>query len=161
MARVDSITELEHIAARHWRGTEKDRLGGWLLRAADGFTGRANSALPLGDPGMPLDDALAAVIRWYRARALPPMIVIPLPLEGDSSCHQLDNLLSERTWLTRPGPAFVMVADLATVPPAGHPPAGGEFRVDAEPDGAWLATYHYRGDVRSGASVRQHSRRCR
>lgn len=92
MARVESITELEHIAARHWRGTEEDRLGGWLLRAADGFTGRANSALPLGDPGMPLDDALAAVTGWYRARALPPMIVIPVPLEGDSSCHQLDNL---------------------------------------------------------------------
>jgi len=56
------------------------------------------------------------------------MIVIPLPLEGDSPCHQLDNLLSERTWLTRPGPAFVMVADLATVPSAGSLPAGGEFR---------------------------------
>jgi hypothetical protein len=26
---------------------------------------------------MPLDDALTAVTRWYRARALPPMIVIP------------------------------------------------------------------------------------
>jgi len=141
MARVESITELERIAARHWRGTEEDRLGGWLLRAADGFTGRANSALPLGDPGMPLDDALAAVIRWYRARALPPMIVIPLPLEGDSPCHQLDNLLSERTWLTRPGPAFVMVADLATVPSAGAMPAGEEFRVDAEPDAGWLAGY--------------------
>ena len=145
MARVESITDLERIAARHWRGTEEDRLGGWLLRAADGFTGRANSALPLGDPGMPLDDALAAVIRWYRARALPPMIVVPLPLEGDSPCHQLDNHLSERTWLTRPGPALVMVADLATVPSAAAFPAGAEFRVDAEPDDAWLATYHYRG----------------
>lgn len=141
MARVESITELERIAARHWRGTEEDRLGGWLLRAADGFTGRANSALPLGDPGMPLDDALAAVTRWYRARALPPMIAIPVPLEGDSPCHQLDNLLSERTWLTRPGPALVMVADLATVPPAGPLPAGGAFRVDAEPDARWLAGY--------------------
>jgi hypothetical protein len=40
---------------------------------------------------MPLDDALAAVTRWYRARALPPMIVIPMPLEGDSPCRQLDN----------------------------------------------------------------------
>src|SRR5580698_4114902 len=141
MARVESITELEHIAARHWRGTEEDRLGGWLLRAAGGFTGRANSVLPLGDPGVPLDDALAAVTRWYRARVLPPMIVIPLPLEGDSPCHQLDNHLSERTWLTRPGPAFVMVANLAAVPPAGNSPPGGEFRVDDEPDDLWLAEY--------------------
>jgi ribosomal protein S18 acetylase RimI-like enzyme len=154
MARVESITGLEHMAARHWRGTEEDRLGGWLLRAAGGFTGRANSALPLGDPGMPLDDALAAVTRWYRARALPPMIVVPLPLEGDSLCHQLDSHLSERTWLTRPGPAFVMVADLATVPPAGNSPADGEFRVDAEPDDPWLATYHYRGQDRQPPVLR-------
>ena len=103
---------------------------------------------------MPLDDALAAVIRWYRARALPPMIVIPLPLEDDSPGHQFDNLLSERTWLTRPGPAFVMVADLATVPPASDMPAGGEFRVDAEPDGAWLTTYHYRGQERQPPVLR-------
>ena len=69
------------------------------------------------------------------------MIVIPLPLEGDSSCHQLDNHLSERTWLTRPGPAFVMVADLATAPLAGNVQASGQFRVDAEPDGPWPARY--------------------
>ena len=171
MARVGSITELEHIAARHWRGTEEDRLGGWLLRAADGFTGRANSALPLGDPGMPLDDALAAVTRWYRARALPPMIVIPVPLEGDSPCHQLDNLLSERTWLTRPGPAFVMVADLATVPPpatcrraessASTPSrtACGSLVYYAKETAA--AGHAHRADVRSRASVREHSRRRR
>src|ERR1700722_10704352 len=138
MARVESITELEHIAARHWRGTEEDRLRGRGPGGGRAFTGRANSVLPLGDPGVPLDDALAAVTRWYRARALPPMIVIPLPLEGDSPCHQLDNHLSDRTWLPRPGPAFVMVAALGAVPPAGDSPAGGEFRVDAEPDDHWL-----------------------
>ena len=54
------MTDLERVAAAHWRGTEEEWLGDWLLRAASGFTGRANSALPLGDPGLPLDDALAA-----------------------------------------------------------------------------------------------------
>ena len=43
--------------------------GGWLLRAAVGFTGRANSALATGDPGMPLADAVAEVCRWYTVRA--------------------------------------------------------------------------------------------
>lgn len=133
-----AITDLERAAARHWRGTEEDWLGGWLLRAAEGFTGRANSVLPLGDPGLPFDDALAAVTRWYRARGLPAMIVVPLPLNGDSPAHQLDNQLSERSWATRPRPAFVMVASLAAVPPAGELPAGAEFRVDAEPDREWF-----------------------
>ena len=75
----DEIVALERVAAQHWRGTEEEWLGGWLLRAAEGFTGRANSVLPLADPGLPLDDALDAVTRWYAARGLPPMIVIPRP----------------------------------------------------------------------------------
>ena len=142
---MQTITDLERVAAAHWRGAEEERIGDWLLRAAEGFTGRANSALPLGDPGLPLDDALAAVTGWYRARGLPPMIVVPLPLEGDSPNRRLDSHLSERSWVTRPGPAFVMVADLGAVPSAGDLPAGAEFRADAEPDDAWLAMYHYRG----------------
>ena len=43
-----SIAELEVIAAKGWRAPEEERLGGWLLRAAQGFTGRANSALEHG-----------------------------------------------------------------------------------------------------------------
>ena len=76
------MTDLERVAAAHWRGTEEEWLGDWLLRAAGGFTGRANSALPLGDPGLPLDDALAVVTRWYRDRGLPPMIAVPTPIEA-------------------------------------------------------------------------------
>jgi len=40
-----SIGELEAIAAKGWRAPDEERLGGWLLRAAQGFTGRANGAL--------------------------------------------------------------------------------------------------------------------
>lgn len=45
---MQTIIELERTAAAHWRGTEEQWLGDWLLRAAEGFTGRANSVLPLG-----------------------------------------------------------------------------------------------------------------
>ena len=44
------------------------RLGDWLLRAAEGWTGRANSALPVGDPDRPLAAAIDAVERWYADR---------------------------------------------------------------------------------------------
>ncbi len=48
-------------------------------------------------------------------------------------------------WLTRPGPAFVMVADLPLrVPPDGLA-AYREVRLSPEPDDAWAARYHYRG----------------
>ena len=36
-------------------------LGGWLIRAGLGWTGRANSTLIAGDPGLPITDALTAV----------------------------------------------------------------------------------------------------
>jgi N-acetylglutamate synthase len=156
----ERIIDIERAAARHWRGTEEEWLGGWLLRAAEGFTGRANSALPLGDPGLPLDGALDAVIRWYRDRGLPPMIVVPLPLDADSPGRELDQSLSERSWATRPGPAFVMVADLSddANPIRDHAtrelPRGAAFRVDPEPDQAWLARYHYRGQDRQPAVMR-------
>ena len=62
-----SIDDLALAAAPGWRACEEDRLGDWLLRAAEGFTGRANSALAAGDPGLPLTAvtpaSMAAVIR--------------------------------------------------------------------------------------------------
>ena len=43
-ATTISIADLETRAARGWQAPQEEWLGGWLLRAADGFTGRANSA---------------------------------------------------------------------------------------------------------------------
>lgn len=53
---------------------ESETYDGWVLRAAGGYTGRANSAAPL-DPGA-LDPAekISYTEAWYRARGLPPMI---------------------------------------------------------------------------------------
>jgi len=142
---MQTIIDLERMAAAHWRGTEEEWLGGWLLRAAEGFTGRANSVLPLGDPGMPLDEALVAVTQWYRARGLPPMMAVPAPIAADSLAQGLDHLLSERKWLTRPGPAFVMLADLPLGIDLGGLRAGRDVLASPEPDDAWAARYHYRG----------------
>jgi ribosomal protein S18 acetylase RimI-like enzyme len=146
---VETIIDLERVAAAHWRGTEEEWLGGWLLRAAGGFTGRANSALPLGAPGMPLDEAIAAVTRWYRDRGLPPMMAVPAQLDSAaqarSPAQALDHHLSERRWLTRPGPAFVMVADLPLGVHLDMPCAGRAVQASPEPDDAWAARYHYRG----------------
>jgi GNAT superfamily N-acetyltransferase len=165
-----TITDLERVAAAHWRGTEEEWLGQWLLRAAGGFTGRANSALPLGDPGLPLGEAVDYVTRWYADRGLRPMIALPVPLDAATPASELDAELVRRCWPERGSPAFVMVADIdhGAVPddtgsddtgpdgtgsddtgrdnsrPSGLP-AGLEFRADPVPDEAWLAGYHYRG----------------
>ncbi len=101
------IEDLEGAAALHWQAPETERLGDWLLRAAEGFTGRASSALPLGDPGVPLPEAVATVQDWYRRRALSPMIVVPGVLQEGTPPGPLEDHLAERGWRPRPGPAFV------------------------------------------------------
>jgi GNAT superfamily N-acetyltransferase len=58
-----NASEIELAAARHWQAPEEGYLGEWLLRAGAGFTGRANSALPLGDPGVELAGAACAQAR--------------------------------------------------------------------------------------------------
>jgi N-acetylglutamate synthase len=150
------MLELERMAAAHWRGTEEEWLGEWLLRAADGFTGRANSALPLGDPGLPLEAALDYVTGWYRARGLPAVMAVPLPLlpADDAPAVALDAELTVRGWATRPGPAFVMVADLPLAVAGGGLPAGAVVAADADPDEGWIAAYHYQGTDRQPPVLR-------
>lgn len=67
------IAALERIAARAWPAREEAHLGGWLLRAASGHTGRANSCWALETPDRPVNDAIEAVEGWYAARGLTPM----------------------------------------------------------------------------------------
>ena len=77
-----SYEELARVASRGWQPEERERLGDWELRAAAGFTRRANSVLPLGDPGVPLDEALALVRDWYAARGLPAYVQTATGAEG-------------------------------------------------------------------------------
>lgn len=141
------VRELEEIAALGWRGTRTYRLGDWLLRESGGWTGRANSVLPLGDPGMDLDVAVRRVVEWYSRRGLPPLFQIPLPLAAD-----LDDHLAAAGWL---GPAdlgdiLVLTGDVATVldgpvtmraTDASLP----RVRLAPAPSPGWLSTYRYRG----------------
>jgi N-acetylglutamate synthase len=138
-----SIRDLEEAAAGGWRAPEEARLGGWLLRAAGGFTGRANSALAAGDPGVPLADAIAEVGRWYTARGLPAMVAVPFPT-GDPQASPVDGFLAGRGWPVRSGAATVMTAAPHAV---ADETAAAAVRVDldAEPDEQWLALYRYRG----------------
>lgn len=134
------ISAFERMSARHWQATERAHLGDWLLRAAGGFTGRANSALPLGEPGMPAERAVDEVEGWYKRRGLTPMIVIATGLGENGSA--LDDLLARRDWLVRTDPAVVMTAGADIV--AAHRRAA-EPAFAAEPDEDWLAAYHHRG----------------
>jgi N-acetylglutamate synthase len=133
-ARTVDTATLERIASAAWPAPDTGQLGEWTLRAAGGWTGRANSALPTGDPGLPLPDAIEAVESWYRARGLPPRINVPLPLRAD-----LDAALDARGW-ARSVPTLVQTAPIAAVLAAAPPrPDLPPVRLDPTPDDAWLA----------------------
>ncbi|WP_305785136.1 GNAT family N-acetyltransferase [Symbioplanes lichenis] len=91
------VVDLELAANAAWPAPVQARLGSWLLRSADGWTGRANSALPIGDPDRTLGAAVDAVEEWYAARGRRALINTPMPLAAPVSAA-----LDERGWSSRP-----------------------------------------------------------
>lgn len=168
-----STDDLEEIAARAWPPAESERLGGWTLRAAGGFTRRANSVLLTGDPGMPAAEALGRVVAWYGERGLTPWLQVP-----DSSPYGPE--LDAAGW-TREAETVVRVAPLApltSLPDAGEAgpgpasgagagtaagagpgaadagirsPGVGPVRLAREIDARWLAAYHRTGGLAEAA----------
>ncbi|SCE05641.1 Acetyltransferase (GNAT) family protein [Streptomyces sp. ScaeMP-e83] len=131
-----SFQELAAVTARAWQPVESEPLGEWRLRAAGGFTRRANSALPLGDPGMPLGEAFGRVGSWYEERGLPPYIQTATGAEGtqEALCAEL-----ERHGWRREVTAEVRIAALA---PIGDLDADvSAVRLSRAPDEPWLARY--------------------
>ncbi len=130
-----AVRDLEAAAALGWQPLERDALGGWVLRAAAGFTRRANSCLPLADPGLPVDQAIGTVERWYAERDLSPAFQLPTLL-GTA----LQRALDVHGWLPPQDPTIVMTANAGTVGAATRSDLP-EVRIDDEPDEAWLARY--------------------
>jgi N-acetylglutamate synthase len=63
--------ELERYALPGWLGLNEP-LGEWTLRAAHGFTSRANSCLAVGDPRMPMGAAAAKIVAFSSAHGIAP-----------------------------------------------------------------------------------------
>ncbi len=131
-ASTFSADELSRITSRGWPAVVSEPLGEWELRASGGFTGRANSVAVHGDPGMPFEDALTAVVEFYDAHGATPMAQVVV-----GSAHEpafLDAGWGPSTG-TRPG-AIVQVADLD-----GSHRADPEARVSPRADESWLRQY--------------------
>nr|WP_249416139.1 GNAT family N-acetyltransferase [Streptomyces sp. TS71-3] len=109
-----------------------------------GFTRRANSALPLGDPGVPLPEALARVHAWYARRGLPAYIQTATGAEGTQEllCAELE----AHGW-RREVTAELQTAPLVPVadPPAGRGAGADRVHLSREIDDGWLRRYHRTG----------------
>lgn len=125
---------LEATAAQGWRPEHVGAVGGWVLRAAGGFTGRANSVLPLRAPQRPLNEALAEARAWYADHGLPLRIQVPIDAR-----RLLDAELADRGW-PADRDTHVLAARLDALPaaPIGGEPAVAIADVPAE---AWYTRY--------------------
>jgi GNAT superfamily N-acetyltransferase len=165
------FAELAGVQERAWQAAERSALGNWLLRATvvetpggpAGFTRRANSVLPLGDPELPLPQALDRVREWYAARGLPAYV--QLATGAADTQEMLAAGLEEQGW-RREVSALVMVGALAPLAELGPEPArplavaapvaeGPEavdpgVRLGRTPEEAWLRRYHRAAGTEEG-----------
>jgi ribosomal protein S18 acetylase RimI-like enzyme len=146
------IAALDRAGALTWRGTETEPLGDWLLRAGGGFTGRANSALTTGEPGVPLPEAAARIQRWYASRGLTPMASVSYPA-GQPERNPVDRFLADQGWTLRDEATVIVMTQSSTSATAAATPAAAAsraaaalpVRLDDQPGHDWLALYHFRG----------------
>lgn len=144
-----AVARLEGLCADAWPAQVDEPLGAWRLRAAGGYTGRANAALAVGDPGRPMPAALVAVRAFAAAHGVPPRVQVPMGSPWDRA-------VTAAGWVLDAGHAAgpevaVLVGDLGmlsgTAGPAPAPPSGrrcdgtgaGASGVEARerPDGRW------------------------
>ncbi|MEX3756520.1 GNAT family N-acetyltransferase [Mycobacteroides abscessus] len=112
------IRSMQRAAALAWPGLEHQWLDGWFVRASDGHTRRANSAVPLDHSAS--SRALGELDAWYTERGLPTLLCLP-----DRLIHPPDDLAtSDET--------VVMVRDLDNA---------GTDTLPAEPSTDWLALH--------------------
>jgi ribosomal protein S18 acetylase RimI-like enzyme len=104
----DEIEALERIADRAWPAAERSSLGPWILNASTGWSGRLNACWPLGEPPLPMGEAVEAVEAWYAARGLPPVFKPAGPLPA------LEAELTARGYRART-PTLMMIADIPGV----------------------------------------------
>jgi N-acetylglutamate synthase len=83
-----SAEDLERYVLPSWLALSEP-LGQWTLRAGAGFTGRANSCLAVGDPGMPIADAAARVMRFSAAHAIEPCVQVIAGSDTEAELRKL------------------------------------------------------------------------
>ena len=124
--------EADRLALPGWHPVESEPLGEWVLRASGGFYSRGNSVLALGDPGMPLPEAVEHASGWYRTRHLAPRAHVHLDTRAATA-------FAEAGWASY-DPTLLMLAGMSRVLRRLGRDAGVEVEHRSEVDDAWLVS---------------------
>ena len=129
-----SPDDMQRICWAGWPARDVERLGDWALRAHDGITGRANSAMAVGDPGLPLPEALRRAAQWYDERGLPPLLQLPL-------AHPANAVMAAEGWAR----LHVTIVQVAPIEPLlAELPERDDLRAvtEAVPSQDWRSLMH-------------------
>lgn len=133
-----SAADAERRALAAWPAVHTEQLGEWVLRAASGFSTRANSVLAVGSPQLPVAEAARRVQDFYAARELTPLAQVVVGSDEERSLTGLG-------WTTaRPGEDDTLF-QIASTSAARRsvrrllPDVVPEAEVAARATGAWLA----------------------
>ena len=113
-----SARDAERHARPLWPDVERVALGGWELRSDPAPVGRllkrANSCLAIGDPGMPVQEAVEQIVGFYDARGRDALAQVEL---GSS----IEQELSALGWQPVPGgDAHFLVSSVAMAVRVAH-----------------------------------------
>ena len=123
--------ELEHLAVPGWLALAEP-LGEWTLRAGGGFTGRANSAHAVGDPGVPVEEAARAVVAHAAAHGIDPLASVVDGGEPEAALRALG-------WVDAYVPTDVLAVRLADL--LGTAPPDPRARVSLDLEVGWWDAY--------------------
>ncbi|TWP34562.1 GNAT family N-acetyltransferase [Leekyejoonella antrihumi] len=157
------MDDLQELMVAAMPPLQSQWLGRWLLRSAEGYTGRANSVLPLGDPGLPLSAAVTHAEQWYAALGQPALMELFGPTGFDPAADALGTELVQRGWRIFQR-TLIMTADAAVVAASSTPgsiggswapgsvgsPSPVEIAVTDSPTDAWWSGTSERGQAHRG-----------
>ncbi|TQM38705.1 acetyltransferase (GNAT) family protein [Pseudonocardia cypriaca] len=130
-APLAAIVRLEGLCADAWPAQVDRPLGAWRLRAAGGYTGRANGALALGDPGLPMPSALDGVRRFAREHGVPARVQVPVGSPWDRA-------VAAEGWVLDVGHAKGAEVSVLVAPVAdAEPPLGAHIELPSGPSDEW------------------------
>jgi ribosomal protein S18 acetylase RimI-like enzyme len=109
------IIELEKLSDLTWPAQEIVDYGKWRLRISDGFSMRANSVLPIGEPPIDLASAVDEITNIYRENKLKPTFSIPLPI-----FDELDRYLEQNGWNIKIDANF-LIRDIGAIEASSDP----------------------------------------
>jgi GNAT superfamily N-acetyltransferase len=145
---VDAYESLMDAA---WPAPERDDMGEWVLRAADGVTQRANSVWPRA--GVPdIQAAVRGAALWYRKRRLPLILQVT-----DTPANAVLNSVLDAQGFTRQSETLVMCRDTG-FGTASHSGFQGAVEMAGHPSAEWLDVW-WGVDGRGGQEELETARR--